>query len=153
MSEQPEIQFQPRRRASSNRQRPKVRDEDRKRIAVACDHCKTRKIRCTGEQPCRQCYLANITCNYPPASAKIVVPELFVDKLQARIYALEKALCEAVPDQAIREDIFGQRTDLLAPETELFQATILRLGTNQTDFRAVQRDIQVSLEIRLEQRL
>ncbi|KAI5845059.1 fungal-specific transcription factor domain-containing protein [Morchella snyderi] len=108
MSEQPEIQFQPRRRASTNRQRPKVRDEDRKRIAVACDHCKTRKIRCTGEQPCRQCYLANITCNYPPASAKIVVPELFVDKLQARISALERALYDAVPDQAVREDIAGR---------------------------------------------
>lgn len=37
-----------------------------------------------------------------------MVPELFVDKLQARIYALEKALCEAVPDQAIREDIVGR---------------------------------------------
>lgn len=74
MSAQLELQFQHRRRASTNRQRPKVRDEDRKRIAVAfvslprtytvkkveeltrrnrnrCDHCKTRKIRCMYNLP------------------------------------------------------------------------------------------------------
>lgn len=62
----------------------------------------------TGEQPCRQCHLANITCHYPPTSAKIVVPEVYVDKLQSRIFALEKALYDAVPDQATREEIAGR---------------------------------------------
>lgn len=62
----------------------------------------------TGEQPCRQCHLANITCHYPPTSAKIVVPEVYVDKLQSRIFALEKALYEAVPDQTTREEIAGR---------------------------------------------
>ncbi|KAG0633044.1 hypothetical protein HOY80DRAFT_1141707 [Tuber brumale] len=108
MSSDLDMHFPSRRRASTNRQRPKVRDEDRKRIAVACEHCKTRKIRCTGEQPCRQCYVANIPCIYPPASAKVVIPEIYVEKLQTRVLALEKALVEGIPDQTAREELMSR---------------------------------------------
>ncbi|RPB01169.1 hypothetical protein L873DRAFT_691237 [Choiromyces venosus 120613-1] len=108
MSSDLDIHFPNRRRASTNRQRPKVRDEDRKRIAVACDHCKIRKIKCTGEHPCRQCHISNIPCNYPPASAKIVIPEIYVENLQTRILALEKALIEGIPDQTVREELMSR---------------------------------------------
>lgn len=37
-----------------------------------------------------------------------MVPEVYVDKLQSRIFALEKALYEAVPDQIAREEIAGR---------------------------------------------
>ncbi|CUS13504.1 unnamed protein product [Tuber aestivum] len=99
MSSDLDIHFPNRRRASTNRQRPKVRDEDRKRIAVAFG---------TGEQPCRQCHIANIPCTYPPASAKIVIPEIYVEKLQTRILALEKALVEGIPDQNVREELMSR---------------------------------------------
>ncbi|KIX92967.1 uncharacterized protein Z520_11240 [Fonsecaea multimorphosa CBS 102226] len=35
--------------------RPRVRDEDRKRVARACDTCKRRKEKCDGQQPCLLC--------------------------------------------------------------------------------------------------
>ncbi|RMZ90826.1 hypothetical protein DV736_g1921, partial [Chaetothyriales sp. CBS 134916] len=35
--------------------RPRVRDEDRKRVAQACDTCKRRKERCDGQHPCLLC--------------------------------------------------------------------------------------------------
>ncbi|KAG0136434.1 hypothetical protein HOY82DRAFT_599049 [Tuber indicum] len=135
MSSDLDIHFPNRRRASTNRQRPKVRDEDRKRIAVAnldasiARHEKldvritpNKPFICstieqtsgnnwylgTGEQPCRQCYVANIPCIYPPASAKIVIPEIYVEKLQTRVLALEKALVEGIPDQTVREELMSR---------------------------------------------
>ncbi|RMD43285.1 hypothetical protein DV735_g1824, partial [Chaetothyriales sp. CBS 134920] len=35
--------------------RPRVRDEDRKRVAQACDTCKRRKEKCDGQHPCLLC--------------------------------------------------------------------------------------------------
>ncbi|EHY54441.1 hypothetical protein ABEF92_008891 [Exophiala dermatitidis] len=35
--------------------RPRVKDEDRKRVARACDRCKRRKEKCDGQQPCLLC--------------------------------------------------------------------------------------------------
>ena len=35
--------------------RPRVRDEDRKRVARACDTCKRRKEKCDGQHPCGLC--------------------------------------------------------------------------------------------------
>jgi len=35
--------------------RPRVKDEDRKRVARACDTCKRRKEKCDGQQPCLLC--------------------------------------------------------------------------------------------------
>lgn len=35
--------------------RPRVKDEDRKRVARACDTCKRRKEKCDGNQPCLLC--------------------------------------------------------------------------------------------------
>ncbi|KAH8688650.1 hypothetical protein BGW36DRAFT_81854 [Talaromyces proteolyticus] len=36
-----------------------------KRVRTACENCRRRKARCDGSEPCRQCQLAGITCNYP----------------------------------------------------------------------------------------
>ncbi|KAI5781401.1 fungal-specific transcription factor domain-containing protein [Geopyxis carbonaria] len=93
---------------STNRKRPKVKDEDRKRIAMACDHCRNRKIKCTGKQPCRQCQVAKISCTYPPNSAKIVVPEVYIETLQKHISALDKCLRDTVPDSIAREELLNQ---------------------------------------------
>lgn len=39
--------------------RPRVKDEDRKRVARACDTCKRRKEKCDGNQPCLLCRRRN----------------------------------------------------------------------------------------------
>lgn len=75
---------------------------------------------------------------------QVVLASAFRVKTAVLLQAVENHL------QLLLGRRFGQRTDLLAPETELLQATILRRGTNQTDFRVVQRDIQVSLILRME---
>src|SRR5690349_4754827 len=35
--------------------RPRVKDEDRRRVRRACDNCKRRKEKCDGKQPCFLC--------------------------------------------------------------------------------------------------
>lgn len=37
-----------------------------------------------------------------------MIPEVYVEKLQTRILALEKALVEGVPDQTVREDLMSR---------------------------------------------
>jgi hypothetical protein len=40
----------------------------RKRVRVACDLCRRRKLRCDGENPCRQCRNGNTDCHYYSAT-------------------------------------------------------------------------------------
>jgi len=37
-----------------------------------------------------------------------VIPEVYVEKLQTRILALEKALVEGIPDQTVREELMSR---------------------------------------------
>ncbi|KAE8135133.1 hypothetical protein BDV38DRAFT_294798 [Aspergillus pseudotamarii] len=40
------------------------RQSGRIRVTRACDRCKKRKVRCNGQQPCRVCTEASVTCSY-----------------------------------------------------------------------------------------
>ncbi|KJZ77672.1 hypothetical protein HIM_02849 [Hirsutella minnesotensis 3608] len=40
------------------------------KITRACDACRVRKVRCSGDQPCAQCAHLNLTCAFAPAPAK-----------------------------------------------------------------------------------
>ena len=39
-------------------------DPTKWRISKACEECRLRKLRCTGEDPCRRCSFRNLTCVY-----------------------------------------------------------------------------------------
>jgi hypothetical protein len=49
---------------SSEGQGPADRDSAGRRISRACEHCRTRKVRCSGHQPCTNCRQLNRTCIY-----------------------------------------------------------------------------------------
>lgn len=40
------------------------------KVSRACDACRVRKVRCSGEQPCAQCSHLNLACNFAPAPPK-----------------------------------------------------------------------------------
>lgn len=40
------------------------------KITRACDACRVRKVRCSGDQPCAQCAHLNLGCAFAPAPAK-----------------------------------------------------------------------------------
>ncbi|EFW99074.1 nonribosomal peptide synthetase-like protein [Grosmannia clavigera kw1407] len=48
----------------SSRKRKRVPPELRRRVTRACDRCKRRKVRCTGDKPCLHCTEAKSTCTY-----------------------------------------------------------------------------------------
>ena len=58
-----------------------------------------------GESPCQNCSKSSYDCHFPPVSAKIVVEENWVERLQGRCSALERALIEAIPDPEKREEL------------------------------------------------
>lgn len=43
---------------------PTLMDSSKWRISKACHECRTRKIRCDGQQPCERCKLRGLTCAY-----------------------------------------------------------------------------------------
>lgn len=40
------------------------------KVTRACDACRVRKVRCSGDQPCAQCVHLNLACAFAPAPAK-----------------------------------------------------------------------------------
>ncbi|PNY24099.1 Fungal transcription factor [Tolypocladium capitatum] len=40
------------------------------KVTRACDACRVRKVRCSGDQPCAQCAHLNLACAFAPAPAK-----------------------------------------------------------------------------------
>lgn len=61
-----------------------------------------------GASPCLNCSRNGYECRFPPTSAKMVVEENWVERLQGRCKALEYALAEAVPDADKRQEIAAQ---------------------------------------------
>ncbi|KAK4173064.1 hypothetical protein QBC36DRAFT_336580 [Triangularia setosa] len=59
-----------------NPRRKKVSPEERKRVPSACNNCNVRRVKCTGETPCRQCHNTNRDCQYPEVIQKVMVPKL-----------------------------------------------------------------------------
>ncbi|KAM3080345.1 hypothetical protein ACMFMG_005305 [Clarireedia jacksonii] len=48
----------------SRKRRRKTDDGDRTRVSRACDRCKIKKTRCSGNQPCNICISAKATCEF-----------------------------------------------------------------------------------------
>ncbi|KAM7184313.1 Fungal specific transcription factor domain containing protein [Naviculisporaceae sp. PSN 640] len=80
-----------------NPRRTKVAPEQRKRVAKACNRCNQKRIKCSGDQPCRQCIGGGLECRYPPPAQKITITKQDLDHYHAqvdRLRALERLLEE-----------------------------------------------------------
>ncbi|KAE9579597.1 putative transcriptional regulatory protein [Colletotrichum fructicola] len=91
-----------------NPRRHKVAPEQRKRVATACNSCNVRRIKCSGERPCRQCRGSSRDCVYPAPIEKITVSRNELDDLRRKCDALERALQTKVPDAAERQHLIAQ---------------------------------------------
>ncbi|AOA63686.1 Putative transcription factor [Komagataella phaffii CBS 7435] len=47
-----------------NGKREKRAEAKRQRVAKACDYCRSKKVRCDGEQPCNNCISCKTSCTY-----------------------------------------------------------------------------------------
>ncbi|KAJ6108028.1 hypothetical protein N7523_009351 [Penicillium sp. IBT 18751x] len=76
----------------------------RRRVAVACDACRTRKSRCDGSRPrCSLCIDLGFECIYtPPVTANnLIVQKDYLHGLEERVKKLEESLV------AVRGDVDG----------------------------------------------
>lgn len=67
----------------------------RRRVAVACDACRTRKSRCDGSRPqCSLCRDLGFECIYSPpsASANVIVQKDYLKGLEGRVKTLEETV-------------------------------------------------------------
>ncbi|TEA19531.1 putative transcriptional regulatory protein [Colletotrichum sidae] len=91
-----------------NPRRHKVAPEQRKRVATACN---VRRIKCSGEKPCRQCRSSSRDCVYPTVIEKVAVARNELEDLRRRCEAAERVLQIKVPDAAERRQLLQQELD------------------------------------------
>ncbi|KZN90865.1 putative transcriptional regulatory protein [Penicillium chrysogenum] len=80
------------------------RPSKRRRVAIACDACRTRKSRCDGKRPsCSLCQDLGFACVYtpPPTAANVVVQKDYLHGLEDRVKRLEESF------GAVRGDLDG----------------------------------------------
>ena len=67
----------------------------RRRVALACNACRTRKSRCNGERPkCSLCSNLGFDCQYEPtdSSTNVIVKKEYVSDFETRVKSIEKML-------------------------------------------------------------
>ncbi|KAL1841763.1 hypothetical protein VTJ49DRAFT_6601 [Mycothermus thermophilus] len=82
----------PMQRLPVNPRRKKVAPDERKRVATACNSCNVRRIKCTGDRPCRQCTTSQRECLYPEPVERVTIPRAQLESLQRRCASLERQL-------------------------------------------------------------
>jgi hypothetical protein len=85
------------RRLPVNPRRHKVAPEHRKRVATACNACNVRRVRCSGEHPCRQCQSSSRDCVYPLPVEKVSVTRAELQELKHKVDLYERVLRDTVP--------------------------------------------------------
>ncbi|KIL93639.1 hypothetical protein FAVG1_03622 [Fusarium avenaceum] len=85
------------RRLPVNPRRHKVAPEHRKRVATACNACNVRRVRCSGEHPCRQCQSSSRECIYPQPVEKVSITRSELQELKRKVGLYERVLRDTVP--------------------------------------------------------
>ncbi|KAJ5373434.1 hypothetical protein N7517_005440 [Penicillium concentricum] len=89
---------------SPDNETPSERPSKRRRVAIACDACRTRKSRCDGKRPsCSLCQDLGFECVYtpPPTAANVIVQKDYLHGLEDRVKRLEESF------GAVRGDLDG----------------------------------------------
>lgn len=105
----------PDKRLPVNPRRHKVPVEQRKRVATACNSCNVKRVRCSGDRPCKQCKVGSRECIYPVTIDKVTIAKSELEALQAKCAVLERCLQEAVPDSARRQQLLASDSMFASP--------------------------------------
>src|SRR5437763_13673858 len=76
----------------------------RKRLTQACDACRKKKVKCSGDKPsCNNCLRLGMTCTYLPSTRKRGPRVGLVESLEKRLQQMEKLL-QPLKEQKIVDD-------------------------------------------------
>ncbi|KAL3486313.1 hypothetical protein BJX62DRAFT_228833 [Aspergillus germanicus] len=90
-----------------------MNSQEAARTRIACTACRERKIKCSGEQPCRYCTKRNLECVVPENSKRKLYSVAYVQDLERRAFSQESSRREngratpAVSWQEETEEIFN----------------------------------------------
>ncbi|ORY82079.1 fungal-specific transcription factor domain-domain-containing protein [Protomyces lactucae-debilis] len=75
-------------------------ESKRRRIAKACDSCRRKKIKCSGENPCSNCSTYSTPCHFTDAPKKRAMPRSakYIQGLEARLGKMEALVKQLLPD-------------------------------------------------------
>jgi len=77
----------------------------RKRLTQACDACRKKKVKCSGEKPsCNNCRRLGTTCTYLPSTRKRGPRVGLVESLEKRLQQMEKLL-QPLKEQGIVDNV------------------------------------------------
>ncbi|CAG8484055.1 9397_t:CDS:2 [Ambispora leptoticha] len=77
----------------------------RKRLTQACDACRKKKVKCSGEKPsCQNCQRLKVACTYIPSTKKRGPRVGLVESLEKRLQQMEKLL-QPLKEQGLVDDI------------------------------------------------
>jgi hypothetical protein len=76
----------------------------RKRLTQACDACRKKKVKCSGEKPtCNNCARLGVNCTYLPSTRKRGPRVGLVESLEKRLQQMEKLL-QPLKEQGLVDD-------------------------------------------------
>ncbi|CAM1505744.1 Fc.00g113810.m01.CDS01 [Cosmosporella sp. VM-42] len=125
---------QPSQRLPVNPRRHKVPPEHRKRVATACNACNVRRVKCSGEHPCRQCRSSSRECVYPAAVEKVSVSRTELEELKRKVEVYEKALQDTVPDPTRRQELLGPSASVPAAAASQSSSPAIPVVVDQPQF-------------------
>ncbi|CAG8464013.1 119_t:CDS:2 [Diversispora eburnea] len=97
----------------------------RKRLTQACDACRKKKVKCSGDKPtCNNCLRLNIDCTYSPSTRKRGPRVGLVESLEKRLQQMERLL------QPLKEQGLVDEPD---DQTSIPTAKKLRLNSVSAD--------------------
>lgn len=70
-----------------------------------CNSCNVKRVKCSGEKPCRQCEASSRECIYPVAVDKVSIPKSDLDELRSKCASLERCLQELDPGGTRRQQL------------------------------------------------
>ncbi|RDW78260.1 hypothetical protein BP5796_06112 [Coleophoma crateriformis] len=78
------------------------------RSCVACRRCHAQKVKCNGEQPCRNCRGSKtpVECVYPVRDRRVTISESYIRKLEAELSAAKR---KASPEQSSEAEALAER--------------------------------------------
>jgi len=82
----------------------------RKRLTQACDACRKKKVKCSGDKPsCNNCSRLGMTCTYLPSTRKRGPRVGLVESLEKRLQQMEKLL-QPLKEQRLIDDVEDKKS-------------------------------------------
>ncbi|KAI1839904.1 hypothetical protein JX265_005750 [Neoarthrinium moseri] len=117
------------------------RTSKRRRIAIACSACRSKKSRCDGQRPkCSSCQSQNIDCAYAqtPLPGTIPMPKIFLQLMETRVASLENDVQQLKQQQSgsfssqvsQADAASGRRMSDPRPDDEMFESSVSPDGTD-----------------------